>query len=213
MRGLFITVEGIEGSGKSTQIALLRDYLEAKGYEVDVTREPGGVPIAEAIRGILLDPANAGMSSETELFLYEAARAQHVSERVLPAVERGVIVLCDRFSDSTTAYQGAGRRIPADAIERMHLLATKGLSPDLTLLIDLPAEEGLARAKREGDLDRIERESLDFHGRVRDGFLELAVKHPGRIKVIDGTEPAERVADRVRELVSTALESGNVSAS
>ncbi len=150
MTGLFISFEGIEGSGKSTQVQCLQAYLESAGYEVTVTREPGGTPIAEAIRGLLLDPENVAMSPTTELLLYEAARAQHVHERVRPALAAGRMVLCDRFVDSTTAYQGAGRGLGGEALERLHQLATDNLVPDLTFLLDLPADVALVRGTRSG---------------------------------------------------------------
>jgi len=185
-------------------LELLRTYLESQGYEVLATREPGGTPLAEAIRAILLDPANEALSPVTELLLYEAARAQHVAERIGPALEAGKIVLSDRFYDSTTAYQGAGRGLPLDNLSGLHAIATKGLEPDLTIVIDVPAALGLARATQGGS-DRIEREKIDFHERVRAGFLRIAREEPGRVKVMDGAKSVDEVAAAVRENVDALL--------
>lgn len=206
MSGVFITFEGGEGTGKTTQIALLRDYLEARGHAVVVTREPGGAPIAEAIRTILLDPAHAAMCPVAELLLYEAARAQHVAELIRPALEAGKTVLSDRFADSTTVYQGAGRGLPSDAVRGLHEIATAGVWPSLTIVFDLPVEEGLRRAGLPGVADRIERESLAFHQRVRDGFLHLAEQEPRRVHVVDAARPIDTIAGDVRVLVERALE-------
>ncbi len=205
MSAAFITFEGVEGCGKSTQIERLRDHLESKGYTVDVTREPGGTPIAEAIRNVLLDPANGTMSAVAELLLYEAARAQHVEERIRPALEAGKIVLCDRFADSTTAYQGAGRDLPREVVQELHRIATRGTWPNLTIVIDLPAEEGLGRSCGARRRDRIEREPLEFHQRVREGFLELARREPERVKVVDGMPPVDDVAAAISKLVEVLL--------
>ncbi len=201
MKGAFITLEGVEGSGKTTQMALLHDRLEADGHRVLLTREPGGTPIAEAIRGILLDPANTALSPVAELLLYEAARAQHVAERIRPALEEGLIVICDRFADSTAAYQGAGRVLPRDAVCELHRLATGALWPDLTIVLDLPVEEGLKRAGAAHTRDRIEREPVEFHERVRREFLLIAESEPRRVKVIDAAQSLEAVAAAIHALV------------
>ena len=206
MQGALITFEGIEGCGKSTQTHLLSRHLEADGHNVVVTREPGGTPIAENIREILLDPANEAMDPLTELLLYEAARAQHVAERIRPAIEAGSVVVCDRFFDSTTAYQGAGRNLPNIDLEMLHALATGGLSPDLTILLDLPVEAGLKRATSAGSPDRIEAESVEFHQRVRQGFLDLAERNPVRIRTLDATGTPEDIAIHVSGLVDPVLE-------
>jgi len=203
-KGLFITFEGGEGCGKSTQLKILEAHLEAKGYEVVTTREPGGTPAAEAIREFLLDPANDTLSPVAELLLYEAARAQHVSERILPALDAGKIVLSDRFYDSTTAYQGAGRGLGLEDVVRLHAVATGGLTPDLTILIDVPAALGLSRATQGGS-DRIERETMDFHERVRAEFLRLAEAEPERIRVVDGAKSIDEGAAVIRELVDNLL--------
>jgi dTMP kinase len=203
-KGVFITFEGCEGCGKSTQVRKLENHLKAQGCEVVSTREPGGTSVAESIRSILLDPGNETLSPVTELLLYEAARAQHVRERILPALEAGKIVLSDRFFDSTTAYQGAGRRLGAEDVVRLHAIATGGLTPDLTIVIDVPAALGLARATQGGS-DRIEREKIDFHERVRAEFLRLARAEPERIRVVDGTRSIDDVAAAIREIVDRVL--------
>jgi len=184
-RGHFITLEGIEGSGKTTQAARLKDLLVRKGLDVVVTREPGGSPIAEKIREILLDPRNRKMVALTELFLYEASRTQHVAEVIRPALEAGKTVICDRFFDASTAYQGNARGLDMETVERLNLLATGGIVPDLTIVLDLPAEAGLRRLKR--SRDRIESEAIEFHERVRQGYLKLARLYPDRIKVVDAS--------------------------
>jgi dTMP kinase len=204
-RGMFITFEGVEGCGKSTQIARLQQHLETRGHSVVVTREPGGTPIAEAIRALLLDPLNHAMSPVTELLLYEAARAQHVAERIRPALDNGFVVLCDRFADSTTAYQGAGRGLSPDVVGRLHDIATQGLHPDLTIVLDVPADVGLSRATQTGS-DRMELEALEFHERVRIEFLRLAKEEPARVIVIDGMQDVDAVADAIRALVDARLE-------
>lgn len=193
MKGLFITLEGIEGCGKTTQLRLLSEHLEQRGAGVTVTREPGGTPLAEALRGLLLDPATGGISPLSELMMYAAARAQHVDAVIRPALDRGGVVLCDRFCDSTLAYQGGGRGICMDEIRTLNALATGGLAPDLTLLFDLPVETGLARSGRRGAPDRIEGEPADFHRRVRDAFLDIARAEPRRITIIDASAPVEDV--------------------
>lgn len=206
MKGVFITLEGVEGCGKTTQIEQLRNHLASKGYEVLVTREPGGTPVADAIRELLLDPANGAMSPSTELLLYAAARAQHVDERIRPALEADKVVLCDRFADSTTAYQGAGRGLPTDLIGQLHQFATRGVWPALTIVIDLPVDEGLKRAGLDGTYDRIEKETLAFHERVRAAFLRLAEEQPDRVRVVDGARSVEAVAAEVHALVDAVLE-------
>ena len=206
MNGLFVTFEGIEGCGKSTQAKRVEAHLKEQGYTVLLTREPGGTPIAEAIRGVLLDPANVAMSPVTELLLYEAARAQHVAERIRPALEKGTVVICDRFADSTTAYQGAGRALSAENVAYLHDLATAGTMPDLTILLDLPVEEGLARAGRINEPDRLEAEPVAFHRRVRDGFLRIAEQDPERVKVLDGSRPPDDIAADVQRIVEERLD-------
>jgi dTMP kinase len=203
--GIFITLEGIEGSGKSTQAAKLRDHLVARGLNVVVTREPGGSPIAEKIRKILLDPSNKKMVPLAELFLYEASRTQHVAEIIAPALEAGKCVICDRFFDASTAYQGSARGIDTGAVERLNLLATGGIKPDLTIVLDLPADAGLKRLGR--SLDRLESESIEFHRRVREGYLRIAAGDPERVKVVDASGPIDDISLRIVQLVETWLAS------
>lgn len=205
MSGLFITFEGGEGVGKSTQIDRLKQSLEGAGHRVVLTREPGGTPIAERIREVLLDPDNEGMAPMAELMLYEAARAQHVGELIRPALDAGSIVLCDRFSDSTTAYQGAGRALDLNDVEILHHQATGGLMPDITLLLDLDPEIGLTRAKGEGVGDRIEKESIEFHTRVREGFLAIAKRSPERVHVLNADQSVDAIADAVHAIVEDRL--------
>jgi dTMP kinase len=205
MSGLFITFEGIEGCGKSTQAALLKERIEAEGRKVVVTREPGGTVTGEQIRSIVLDPANTGIKSVTELLLYAAARAQHVDERIRPALSAGAIVICDRFADSTTAYQGAGRAIERGIIKEAHEIATRGTWPDLTILLDLPAEIGLERARATRELDRIEAEPLAFHSAVRNEFLRIAAHDPLRVRMVDATRSVEELAETIWRIVEPHL--------
>lgn len=206
MKGAFITLEGVEGCGKTTQMSLLRDRLEEAGRHVVLTREPGGTPVAEAIRAILLDPANTALSPVAELLLYEAARAQHVAERIKPALDEGAIVVCDRFADSTTAYQGAGRVLPLETVLHLHRVATGTVWPDLTIVLDIPAEAGLERAAAARSRDRIELEPLEFHQRVRAEFLRIAEAEPERVKVVDASQPPEAVAEAIYGFVRQVLE-------
>ncbi len=207
----FITFEGIEGSGKTTQIRLLAQRLQENNTEVLQTREPGGCPIADLIRSILLDPDNNAMDFRTELLLYAAARAQHIAEIVRPALLSDKVVLCDRFTDATLAYQGDGRGLDRDLILQLNRLAAGDCTPDLTLLFDLPVAIGLGRARqRETDLQdssegRFEREQLDFHQRIRDGYLALAKADPERIKIVDADCPAEQVCQQVNSIVEDYL--------
>lgn len=208
---MFITVEGIEGCGKSTQIPLLAAYLESKGHRVVRTREPGGCPIADQIRTILLDATNRTMVPMTELMLYAASRAQHLADVVRPALADGAVVLCDRFSDATRAYQAFGRGIDRQTMEVLNSFACDDLSPDMTLLLDCPVDIGLARARRrieatEGPREeRFELESMLFHQRVRDGYLQLSQEEPGRFVVIDATGTPAEIAQRIAEVVTHRL--------
>ncbi len=203
MKGKFITFEGSEGSGKSTQAALVLDYLKEKKAPVTLLREPGGVKIAEAVRNILLDTANAGMGDECETFLYMAARAQLVKEVLVPTLEAGTTVLCDRFLDSTIAYQGYGNGVDVALIRQMGAFAARGIKPDLTLLFDIETEKGLSRTNTKKD--RIESRSLEYHHRVRQGYLGLARQEPKRIKVISVDKPKEEIFKRVKSLVDRLL--------
>lgn len=204
---LFITFEGTEGCGKTTQIKRLAAHLTSLGYQVLVTREPGGCPIADAIRALLLDPASSAMDPTAELLLYAAARAQHLHEVVRPALAQGQIVLCDRFSDATRAYQGYGRQLPQEQIEQTIRLATGGLEPDITLWFDLPVELGLERsierlsAEEAPAEDRFERETLAFHQRIREGYQDLLHQFSQRIIRVDASGTMEEVEQRVQQQI------------
>ncbi len=205
MSGVLITFEGIEGCGKTTQARLLVDALRKAGRDVLAVREPGGSAIAESIRAMLLDPANTAMSPLAELLLYEAARAQLIAEVIRPALDRGAIVVCDRFYDSTTAYQGAGRGLRNVDFTTLNRLATGGLTPDLTLFIDIPVEIGLARAKNGAEGDRIEREPAEFHNRVRQGFQAIAAAESNRVRRLDGERSVEDIAREVSKLAEGVI--------
>ena len=193
MPGRFITVEGIEGVGKSTNIAHIRGLIEAAGIDVVITREPGGTPLGEAIRGLLLDPHYTGMNPDCELQLMFAARAEHLAKVILPALGQGKWVLCDRFTDATYAYQGGGRGIAREKIARLEQWVQGDFRPDLTVLLDVPVAIGLTRAGNRGTLDRFEQEQVDFFERVRQAYLELARTHDGRYRVIDASQPLTTV--------------------
>lgn len=204
--GVFVTFEGIEGSGKSTQLRRLAAHLEKKGIPHLVTREPGGTPLADEVRSLLLSPRDETVFPETELLLYEAARAQHVRGAILPALEAGKTVLCDRFHDATTAYQAHARGLDGGTVELLNRFAAGGLVPDLTLLFDLSPETGFSRlAGRGRTTDRMERESLAFHRRVREGYLLLLDAHPGRVVRIDAALPEGEVFLRVLEATGERL--------
>jgi dTMP kinase len=205
MPGTFVTFEGGEGSGKSTQVARLAARLRAAGLDPVVTREPGGTPLAEGIRALLLDPGTRPMPM-AEALLMEAARAQLVETVVRPALAAGRVVVCDRYDDSTLAYQGAGRGLDAGMLASLNRWATGGLKPDLTLLFDLPHDAGLARRSGAGgETNRLDREPAEFHARVRARFLELAAADPGRWAVLDATQPPDALESRVWELVSARV--------
>lgn len=199
-RGLFITLEGGEGAGKSSSLDFVRDWLRQRGQDVMVTREPGGTPLGEQIRDLLLHGRD-GMSPDAELLLMFAARAEHIHQVIRPALERGTSVVCDRFTDATYAYQGAGRGIAGERIAVLESWVQQGLRPNLTLLLDLPVAQGLARAGSRSTPDRFEREQQAFFERVRHGYLEAAAREPGRIRVID----ASRDIAAVQEQLATAL--------
>ncbi|RMH72260.1 MAG: dTMP kinase [Gemmatimonadetes bacterium] len=204
LQGLFITFEGIEGSGKSTQIQLLAERLQAQNYTCVVTREPGGTALAEKIRDLLLDPEHTTMSPRAELLLYAASRNQHLHEKIIPALERGDIVICDRFYDSTTAYQGAGRVLEPALIQTVTDVAVGSHRPDLTFFIDVPVAVGLDRIRqRHGQLDRLESETLDFHERVREGYLAIAQNEPERVVLIDGMQPIPAVQQQIYHHLTT----------
>lgn len=210
-RGVFITFEGGEGCGKSTQQRLLARRLAATWRTVRSLREPGGTVVGEAVRSVLLDPEHTGLDATSEVLLYEAARAQLVAEVIEPALEAGEIVLCDRFYDSSTAYQGHARGLPLEQIEMLNRIATGGLVPDRTLLLDIDAALGVQRATRVS-ADRLEGEDLAFHERVRAGFLRVAAENPERFRVIDASGDVETVAARVTAAVSDIASLGGVDA-
>jgi len=201
----------VEGSGKTTQIQRLKRYLTRKGFLCKVTREPGGTPISEKIRKILLDPDHRDLIPLSELFLYEAARAQHIHEVITPLLKRGVVVLCDRFSDATLAYQGYGRKLDQNLIRKLNRLASRGIKPDLTFLLDCPSDLGLKRALQRNQISknekegRFEKEKIQFHHRVRKGYLTIAKKEPKRVKLIDTRVGEERVFERIRRTVDELL--------
>lgn len=204
-KGLFITFEGPEGSGKTTQIELLETYLKQKDTQQSILslREPGGVKISEQIRKILLDVKNNNMSSECETLLYLAARAQLVKEVIIPALGNGTIVLCDRFSDSTAAYQGYGNGVDGDAINYIGGFATQGITPDITFLLDMDVAKAFARRNR--TKDRIEKRALAYHNRVRDGYLKLAKANPRRIKVIDAEQTKEEIFETIKRYIHDSI--------
>lgn len=193
-RGRFITFEGPDGSGKSTQLVRLAERLRAEGREVVETAEPGGTSIGRDIRAILLNKRNHHLRPTAELLLYFASRAQNVEEVIQPALDRGAIVLSDRFTDSTLVYQGVGRGLGADIVRQLHTIACGPLLPHLTLLIDIDPRLTLGRTTKRGAQDRLDAESLDFHARVREGYLKLAAAEPSRVRVIDGSKDIDTVA-------------------
>lgn len=202
-RGIFITLEGGEGGGKSTQAKRLASFLESRDQRVLLTREPGGSPGAEDIRQLLVSGEPGRWDAMTEALLHTAARRDHLQRTVWPAIEEGLWVISDRFVDSTVAYQGYGHGLGADRILDMHRLANEGLLPDLTLILDLPVEEGLLRANhRGGGEDRYERMKLDFHYRLRQGFLDIASKDPERCRIIDAAKNMDDVAAQIQKTVS-----------
>ena len=206
MKGFFLTFEGGEGSGKTTQIGLLKKTLAQRGYNVRVTREPGGTFISDRIRDILLHPNHKKMVPLCELFLYEAARVQHVEEVILPLLKKGYIIISDRFSDASTVYQGIARGIPAALVKKLNQIATHYLKPHLTLILDCPVTEGFQRLKREKrKLDRLEYEKKTFHEKIRHGYLWLAKKEPQRIKMIDATAPRLDIHEKILTLVLDRL--------
>ncbi len=213
MNGYFITFEGIEGSGKTTQIRLLSEHLRARGLDTVLTREPGGTTIGDRIRDILLAPDHAHLDPVAELLLYNASRRQHITEVIAPARAAGKIVLCDRYADATRAYQGAARSLDAATVETLHRIATDNLEPDLTILIDCPVDWGLGHAVRRnrelnltGTEDRFEREARDFHERVRAGYLAIARRAPDRVKVIDGARAIDEVQKDVLRVVDKLIQ-------
>lgn len=197
MQGIFISMEGPDGAGKSTQIERLRTYLAARGYEVVITREPGGTAISEAVRQIILNKEYAEMCPNTELLLYAAARAQLVHEVIRPALEAGRAVICDRFLESSVVYQGIARDMGIEKVYAVNEYALEGLRPQLTILLDLPAEEGLRRKKNQAELDRMEAEGLLFHQRVVEGYRMLAEREKDRIMKISASLPVDEIHAKI----------------
>ncbi len=204
--GQFITLEGIEGAGKSTCMAVLCATLEAAGIDVVQTREPGGTALGEDLRELLLGHKHHGMADDTELLLMFAARAEHLQQKIIPALAAGTFVVCDRFTDATYAYQGGGRGISMQRIAQLEKWVQGDLRPDLTLLLDLPVEQGLERAGRRSKPDRIESQQAVFFHQVRMAYLELAEIEPGRIRIIDASQDQAGVAEQIRSTVQQFLE-------
>ena len=203
--GRFITFEGVEGSGKTTQISRSAARLRSLGWVVLETREPGGTSVGEQIRDIMLNRGNQQLTAQTEALLVMAARSQHVEEVLRPALAAGVLVLCDRFADSTLAYQGYGRGLNVPSLRRLNRLATGGLTPDMTIVFDVPTTVGLRRRRAHREVNRLDMESISFHERVRKGFLQLARDEPRRVKLVDSGGPPEEVSDTVLDLIEEVL--------
>ncbi|MCW1052707.1 dTMP kinase [Streptococcus anginosus] len=208
-KGIFISLEGPDGAGKSSVLEALIPILEAKGQAFITTREPGGVAVAEKIRDVVLDPKHTEIDEKTELLLYIASRRQHLVECILPALDRGEMVLVDRFIDSSVAYQGFGRGLKVADIDWLNDFATDGLKPDLTLYFDIEAEEGLARIakSKERGADRLDRESVEWHQRVREGYLSILEKEPNRVRKIDASQPLEKVVADTLAVLAERVES------
>ena len=204
---MFITLEGPEGSGKTTAVEAAVKALEAKGYQIVRTREPGGTPISEQIRNVILDKSNTAMDPRTEALLYAASRRQHLVEKVWPALKEGKIVICDRYLDSSLAYQGGARNLGVDNILNVNLFATENTYPDLTLLFDISPEEGLKRiaANASREVNRLDLEKLEFHHKVRDTFLALAKRYPERFVIIDASKSKEEVAKATLDAIMSRL--------
>jgi len=206
-RGKFITLEGIEGTGKSTNVDLLSALIKAEGFDVVCTREPGGTPMAEAIRHLILDHEQEPLPEIAELLLFFAARSLHLRNTIEPALERGAWVICDRFTDASRAYQGGGRGLDANVIEKLADWVQQGLEPDLTLLLDAPAETGVARAHARGDGDRMDNEAIEFYRRVRASYLLLAEQHRERFAIINADQPLADVQADVAEVMARKFSS------
>jgi dTMP kinase len=201
-RGLLITFEGIDGCGKSTQLACAKEALVKKGVPCVISREPGGTPISEKIRDMLLSPQNAEMCDACELLLYMAARAQHVQERIVPAMDGGAIVLCDRFAEATFAYQGFGRGLPLDLLEKINSFATEAIQPSFTFIFDIPVELARERLRKTGKtIDRLEGSGMEFFEKVRKGYIALAGRYSDRIMVLPGEKPVEELSGIVCEKI------------
>ena len=206
--GVFITFEGPEGSGKTTQVTLLAKHLRVANHEVLLTREPGGTPIGDQVRAVLHDVANTAMVPEAEILLYSASRAQLVGQVIRPALAQGMIVLSDRYADSTIAYQGYGRGLDLEALRQITAFATGGLTPDLTIYLDCPVEEGLGRKQQAliqgaGEWNRLDQETIEFHRRVRQGYLQLAAAEPERWLILDACRSIDEIQRDIQEAVES----------
>ncbi len=210
MSGLFITIEGTDGAGKTTQIKLLEKYLRDKGFKVVCTREPGGTPISEKIRDIIIDKNNAEMTDITEALLYAAARAQHTSEVIIPALNDGGIVISDRYLDSSIVYQGFARGMGEKLIKGINRYAVGELEPDITFFLRLKPEDGILRKEKQTDLDRIEMEKAGFHQRVYDGYVRLSKRFKDRIKVIDALESVEEIHDHIVAYIDELMKKNSI---
>jgi len=204
-KGKFITVEGGEGAGKSSNLSFIQSLLEAAGIEVVFTREPGGTDLGEDIRELLLGHKHTGMADDTELLMMFASRAEHLNRKIIPALEAGTWVLCDRFTDATYAYQGGGRNISFERIALLEDWVQGDLRPDITLLLDLPVETGLERARNRSEPDRFESEKIEFFENVRSAYLKIAHNEPERVKVIDASKPLEEVQMQIKSVLSNII--------
>ena len=205
MQGKFITLEGTEGAGKSTALSFVEEKIRAAGIDLVVTREPGGTELGEKIRALLLDKNHSSMCDDTELLLMFAARAQHLDELIKPALANGQWVLCDRFTDATYAYQGGGRGLNLDHIATLEKLVQGTLRPDITLLLDIPVEQGLARAGERGELDRFEQEKVEFFERVRQTYLDRSSQYPNQYRVIDASKTIAEVQHQLAHVLDPIL--------
>lgn len=201
--GKFITIDGVEGAGKSTQIKFICDYLQAKGINVVLTREPGGTDLGEKIRELLLSTQTQSMHNDSELLLMFAARNEHIHHKIIPALERGDWVLSDRFTDASYAYQGGGRGLDIERIEQLECWVLGDFAPDMTLLLDIPVEQGMSRVESRGEKDRIELEKMDFFQRVRQAYIDRSKKYPNRIKLIDSSKEREHTSQQIQQILDT----------
>ena len=201
--GKFITIDGVEGAGKSTQIEFICDYLQAKGINVVLTREPGGTDLGEKIRELLLSTQTQSMHNDSELLLMFAARNEHIHHKIMPALERGDWVLSDRFTDASYAYQGGGRGLNIERIEQLERWVLGDFAPDMTLLLDIPVEQGMSRVESRGEKDRIELEKMDFFQRVRQAYIDRSEKYPDRIKLIDSSKEREHTSQQIQQILDS----------
>ncbi|MDR5659221.1 dTMP kinase [Serpentinicella sp. ANB-PHB4] len=206
MKGFFITIEGLDGAGKTTQIKFLKEYIERRGYDVVVTREPGGTPISEKIRNIILDKENSEMCPKAEALLYAASRAQHTTEVIHPAIKAGKVVICDRFVDSSLVYQGAGRSLGLEAIKNINDFATNHIEPNLTIFFDISPEITVERIRESKEIDRLEQEEIAFHYSVYNEYKNLANKYSNRIKVVNANNSIDNIKNDIEIVINKLLE-------